>query len=164
MENFHCSICLEELAKKSKVTMKSKCGHWTFHNTCLEEWFNVSGSKKCPICKEQCTNENTINMDASMANTLHTHFWSKWRNLQMCCTEHILKSSGLVYVLNEEYERYEKLFIKSIESNKTINFCLKKNDTVFVCKILVTRGNKKPKIVCKEFLVKPYKNFTIVFF
>lgn len=164
MDNFQCSICLEEFAEESTITMKSKCGHWTFHNICLDEWFNSSGSKRCPICKEECPKENKIEMAASMAKKLQTHFWNKWRNLQMCCSEHILKSSGLIDLFNEKYEKYQTIFTKYMNSNKTLKFCRTKNNTLFVCRISVTGGNKKPKIICKEFFAKPYNNFTIVFF
>lgn len=50
-----CSICLENIEKRKKKTLK--CKH-TFHNTCVNEWLKVSTT--CPVCRNQEDERPTV--------------------------------------------------------------------------------------------------------
>lgn len=51
----NCSICLEDITKKSKIFL-TLCGH-LFHNQCMEESLNFSS--KCPYCRTTITYDET---------------------------------------------------------------------------------------------------------
>jgi hypothetical protein len=51
-----CSICLENINKKSNQITKTYCNH-TFHKKCLRKWCHInnkyqSGIGTCPLCRK----------------------------------------------------------------------------------------------------------------
>ncbi|KAL8192342.1 hypothetical protein R6Q57_027527 [Mikania cordata] len=55
-----CSICYEDLKPiVEDLQAISVCGH-VFHELCIQQWFEYcsKGKKKCPICKQKCSESN----------------------------------------------------------------------------------------------------------
>ena len=51
-----CSICCEELGNSINdedisTLVKLECGHY-YHSKCIEQWYNTSKNKDCPMCKK----------------------------------------------------------------------------------------------------------------
>ena len=51
-----CSICCEELDSSindeaTNTLVKLECGHY-YHSKCIEQWYNTSKNKDCPMCKK----------------------------------------------------------------------------------------------------------------
>ena len=153
MEN--CSICLEELSDSSTVVMKSSCGHWTFHKNCLHQWFEKSGTKMCPLCKQSCPREENKELSARMARTIHGKYWKDWGRLRMCCSRDLLLSSGLTATLTRNGHLYKRLIDNSAREKTSIICRLYRQKKEFICQLKVFKGQtglqyKFVKLICKE--------------
>ena len=153
----HCSICLEELSDSVTVIMKRKCGHWTFHKNCLDQWFLNSGTKMCPLCKQACPKEENKELTVIMAKQIHTKYWKDWGKLHMCCSKHILLSSGLTDTLKRNYHLYKKMLCDSAIHQRPMVFRRYQKNKEFICKINVVKVQKMLKIVCTQFFCKEKK-------
>ena len=150
-QEMDCVICFDKLSDSSTVSLLQTCGHWSFHNSCLARWYAFCGSKKCPICNQECKYDKRKEMNAHTVKHIYDIFWDNWRKLQLCCSEHILKSTCLLYMFNQKYEKYGKYLLHSAQTKKPITFWIMKNKQLFACTLLVTRKENKIQIECKQF-------------
>lgn len=56
MQQYHCSICVEDFKMEDEVIALSKCRHF-FHKQCLGEWIAVK--PLCPNCRKPCLPNTT---------------------------------------------------------------------------------------------------------
>ena len=63
-----CSICLENLKKKSKVSM-TPCKH-VFHFNCIKDWlYKNAKNPKCPNCNKEVLANEESNIDGKFDET-----------------------------------------------------------------------------------------------
>jgi len=70
-----CTICLENI--NSAVEKVLICGH-KFHKNCVNEWFSESNHTKCPLCRKEHSDTNSMNRDLSYSD----HFIDALDNLR----------------------------------------------------------------------------------
>lgn len=127
------------------------CGHYLFHEKCLEKWDQDHGSS-CPVCRQECSCAQDKTVKYKVAKKWRDRLWCDNGSLRMCCEDHFMFSSGLARYIARIWSSVEYDFVDTFSGTLTVQLPVGKSS--YECKVSVVPYEDTWKLHCYQIREK----------